>query len=97
MKMIIILIVSNLLAHSGFEKHHQKFKYNYICSVDNHYNYRDCNLCNHIVDSYILNGHKTFIIKINKFLSKFEKRVLKKKLRKHLGFHSKIVKFRFTF
>ena len=94
MKLIIVLLVANLLAHSNWSKSYQSSKYN--CRYGpNYHNYIDCDLRYHIIDSYVLNSQRIFVIKVNRFLSKFDKRVLMKNIRKHLGFHSKRVKFRF--
>ena len=96
MKFVVVLLFANLIAHSGCNKSHFGFKHNYNrYKIINYQNHIDCYLCNYIVGSYFSNGEKIFILKMHKFLSKFDKKRITKKFRKHLGFHSKRVKFRF--
>tara|TARA_B100001750_G_C15350132_1_gene516765 strand:- start:79 stop:393 length:315 start_codon:yes stop_codon:yes gene_type:complete len=98
MKFILsIVIISLLAAHpQHHHKHHSHLPEFHFGFHINKYHNNYCHICSRIIDSFFINGDKVLVIKTYHPLSKFKRKNLVKKIRKHLGFLSKRVKFRFV-
>ena len=102
MKIVAFLVtISFLIAspnhyckHCNEHPWNKGYYYNY--SIKYFHNDDYCHLCSRIIDSYYSNGVKFFIIKVTHPLTRFERKRIIKKIRKHLGFQQNRVKFRFV-
>jgi len=97
MKIILVIAVLSILGAHPHPRHNQLHLHGVLgFNFGKHIHYNHCHVCSTIIDSFFINGENILIVKTDYPLSKFQRKQLRKKIRKHLGFFTNRVKFRFV-